>query len=235
MQVKPLISARYLNISEGFAFTGLDSGFHYEVEIDDGTFRPDEEVVGPLYPLFRSYLESSTTSQLAGPELGLRGDIGHNGTLNLWWQAAFGLMANAERVRVKGNNIGNAHFFNTNVGDPGAIGDESGFGTIFGPAYDMFANDTNFHDVEYHTHVSPVLSMGINAELDIFDALPYTRKVSLFDSAKLTLGYNMLFVGQLARPGDSVRWRGFPEFPSVLVRRDTWDTQQFNIGLVFEK
>ena len=235
MQVKPFVSGRYLNIHEWFAFTGLDSGFHYEINFDDGVFRPDEEVIGPLYPLFRSYLESSTKSQLAGPELGLRGDIGNNGTLNVWWQAAFGLMANHERVRVKGNNIGNAHLFNTNVGDPSDPDDDSGFGTVFGPAFDMFSNDTNFHDVEYHTHVSPVLSMGINAELDIFDAIPYTRKVSLFDAAKLTLGYNLLFVGQLARPGDSVRWRGFPEAPSVLVRRDTWDTQQFNIGLIFEK
>jgi hypothetical protein len=235
MQVKSFVSGRYLNITEGFAFTGLDSGFHYAVEIDDGTFRPDGEVVGPLYPLFRSYLESNVTSQLAGPELGLRGDIGHNGTVNLWWQAAFGLMANTERLRVKGNNIGNAHLFNTNFGDPATIGDESGFGTIFGPAFDMFANDNSFNDVETHTHVSPVLSLGINAELDIFDALPVTRKLSLFDAAKLSIGYNLLFVGQLARPGESVRWRGFPEFPSVLVRRDTWDTQQFNIGLVFEK
>jgi hypothetical protein len=144
-------------------------------------------------------------------------------------------MANHERVRVKGNNIGNAHLFNTNVGDPGDPNDDSGWGTVFGPAFDMFSNDTNFSDKEYHNHVSPVLSLGINAELDIFDAFPVTRKIKLCDAAKLTLGYNMLFVGQLARPGDSVRWRGFPEFPSVLVRRDTWDTQQFNIGLVFEK
>jgi len=244
MQIKSFISGRYLNIREDFAFTGLDSGFHYEVDSGGGTgggtttgatWRPDEEVIGPLYPLFRSYLESNASSQLAGPEIGLRGDIGHGGTLNLWWQGSFGLMANTERIRVKGYNIGNAHFFNTNVGDPSAIGDESGFGTIYGPAYDMFSNDTHFDDKDYHIHVSPVLNLGINAELDIFDALPVTRKIKVFDAAKLTLGYNLLFVGELARPGSSIKWRGFPQFPSVLVRRDTWDTQQFNIGLVFEK
>jgi hypothetical protein len=235
--IKPYASARYLYIDEAFAFTGLDSGFHYEIELEEEppTFRPDDEVIGPLYPLFKSYLQSTVTSNLAGPELGLRGDIGGEGTLKVWWQGSFGLMANHERVRVHGNNIGNAHFFNANEGDPTSPDDDSGFGIAFGPAFDMFANDTNFSDVETHTHVSPVLNWGLNAELDIFDTVPLLRKASLFDTAKLTLGYNLLVVGKLARPGNAVRWRGFPEFPSVLVRYDTWDAQQFSIGLNFER
>jgi hypothetical protein len=237
--IKPYVSARYLYINEAFAFTGLDSGFTYAVDFDSNdppTFRPDGAVFGPFYDLFRSYLQSTVTSNLAGPELGLRGDVGRNGgTLKVWWSGSLGLMANHERVRVRGNNIGDAWLFHTNIGDPTNPTDDSGLGVIFGPAYDMFAADNSFSDVETHTHVSPLLNLGINAELDIFDTVPLLRRISLFDAAKLTVGYNLLMVGKLARPGNSVKWRGFPEFPSVNVRYDNWDTQQFSLGLTFEK
>lgn len=239
VSIKSYTGLKYMFIDEKFGFRGLDSGFGYEVDTggDDGgggtggtapTFRPtDNTLVGPLYPLFESILNSTVTSHLAGPEIGVRGDLGRGGTFGLWWQGAIGMLVNHERAKVQGYNIGNAYYFN-------------GFDPVFAvgsisPAYDMFANDTSFDDEEQHTHVSPTLSVGINAELGILDTIPGLRRISLFDDARLNVGYNMQFIGLVARASDSIRWRGFPDFPTAQIDYDTFQMHQLSIGLHFER
>jgi len=232
--IKSFAGLKYLFVDEKFGFRGLDSGFTYEPDTTTG--RPtDGAIVGPLYPLFESILNSTVTSHLGGPEYGFRGDLGKGGGFAMWWQGSLGMMVNHERVRVQGNNIGNAYFYHTNFGDPTDAGDDTGAGTFLGPAYDMFANDTSFDDTEAHTHVSPTVSLGLNAEIGIFDTIPGLRKISLFDEAKLNFGYNILLVGMMARAADSVKWRGFPETPSANVSYDTWEVRQLSIGLHFER
>ncbi len=240
-QIKTFAAAKYIVIDERFQFRGLDSGFHYVIDLETGddeapTFRPEDgTVVGPLYPLFESTLAQDVTSHLAGPEIGLRGDIGQSKGFKLWWTGALGLLVNHERGELRGQNIGNAHFFNTNIGDPTDPGDDTGFGTIFGPAFDMFSNDTRFHDTDTHTHLSPSFQIGINAEIGIFDVVPGIRRMSFFDDAKLNVGYNTTLIGKVARASDSVHWRGFPDFPSVDFDYDTFQIHQLSIGLHFER
>jgi len=235
-EIASFVSARYLYVDEYFRFHGLDSGFHYDIDLgsDPPTFRPDGSVIGPIYPLFEAELRSTTTSNLAGPELGLRGDLGRADHFKMWWTSSVGLMANHERGNVAGYNIGNPHFFNANIGDPADANDDSGFG-VLDPSLNMFANDTTFNNTKSHMHVSPTFSLGINAELDVLGVLPYIEKVSLFDHANLNFGYNLLVVGKLARADNSINWRGFPEFPSSVIRRDTWWAHQFSVGLAFER
>jgi hypothetical protein len=194
----------------------------------------DGEIVGPFYPLFESILNSTVTSHLAGPEYGFRGDLGKGGNFAVWWQGSLGLMVNHERLKLQGNNIGTAYIFHSNIGDPVVDVDSSGAG-LLDPRYDMFANDTSFDDTDTHTHVSPTVSLGLNAEVGIFDTIPGLRRLSLFEDAKLNVGYNVLLVGMMARAADSVRWRGFPEFPTNNVSYDTWQVRQLSIGLHFER
>lgn len=234
VNIKSFTGLKYLYVDEKFGFRGMDSGFGYE--IDPLTFRPvDGEFFGPQHPLFESTLNSTVTSHLAGPEFGFRGDLGKGGGFSMWWQGSLGLLVNHERARVQGNNIGNALFFHTNPGDLDVDGDESGLGTAFGPAYDMFANDTSFNDLETHTHVSPTLSLGINAEIGIFDTIPGLRKIRLFDDAKLNVGYNVTWVGMLANAADSINWEGFPGTPSAAIDYETFTMSQLSIGLHFER
>ena len=240
-QIRTFAAAKFMIIDERFTFRGLDSGFHYVVnlEADDDqapTFRPEDNTVfGPFYPLFESNLAQNVTTYLSGPEIGLRGDIGQSKGFKVWWTGAVGLLVNHERGELRGNNIGNAHFFNTNVGDPGDPADDSGFGTIFGPAFDMRSNDTRFRDTDSQTHLSPSLQVGINAEIGIFDVIPGIRRLSFFDDAKLNLGYNNTLIGRVARASESVEWRGFPDFPSVDFNYDTFQIHQFSVGLHFER
>jgi hypothetical protein len=241
VQVRTFTGLKYLVIDENFQFRGLDSGFHYVVDLeadDDGapTFRPEDgELIGPLYPLFESTLEQDVTSHIAGPEIGLRGDLGQSRGFKLWWTGALGLLVNHERGELRGENIGNAHFFNANFGDPTTPDDDQGFGTVFGPAFDMFSNDTRFHDTETHTHLSPSFQVGINAEIGVLDVVPGIRRLSFFDDAKLKLGYNTTLIGKVARASDSVHWRGFPDFPSIEFDYDTFQIHQLSIGLHFER
>lgn len=234
VNIKSFTGLKYMYVDEKFGFRGMDSGFGYV--IDPTTFRPtDGDFFGPQHPLFESLLNSTVTSHLAGPEFGFRGDLGEGGGFAMWWQGSMGLLVNHEKARVQGNNIGNALFFHTNPGILDVIGDESGLGTVFGPAYDMFANDTSFDDTETHTHVSPTLSLGLNAEIGIFDTIPGIRRISLFDDAKLNVGYNVTMVGMLAKAADSIRWEGFPGRPSAEVDYETFWMSQLSIGLHFSR
>ncbi|MBL8849544.1 MAG: hypothetical protein JNG89_07665 [Planctomycetaceae bacterium] len=233
VSIKSYTGIKYMFVDERFGFRGIDSGMNYAV--DELTGNPEDgEFIGPFYPLFESILNATVTSHLAGPEFGLRGDLGKGGAFAVWWQGSLGLLANHETARVQGNNIGNAYIFHSNFGDPSTIGDESGAG-LGNPAYDMFANDTTFDSKEQHTHVSPTLNLGVNAEIGILDAIPGIRRISLFDDAKLNVGYNMQFVGMMARAADSIRWRGFPDFPSAQIDYETWGMHQLSIGLHFER
>jgi hypothetical protein len=214
-------------MDERFGFRGLDSGFGYEIDLDDDepTFRPDDDIFGPLYPLLDSRLESFTTSHLAGPELGVRVDLGRSDRFNIWFQGSAGLMVNHEQLQVRGENIGNAEFFS-----PITIS-----GSSVAPPLDMFAFDTRFNDIDRHTTVSPTFNFGVNAEIDIFPYLPIIKHLPLCDRAQLKLGYNFMAVGNLSRPASSIQWRGFPDAPSVRSDRQNFTAHQLSAGLSFEK
>ena len=220
-------TARYIYMDEYFRFRGVDSGFGYDIMIEDDapTFRPDDDVFGPVYPLLDSRLQSFTTSHLAGPELGVRVDLGRSDRFNIWMQGSAGLLVNHERLQVRGENIGNAHFFNPNTVS----------GSLVAPPLDMFASDTRFNDVERHTHVSPTFNFGINAEMDVLGALPVIKHIPVVKDGQLTLGYTFLYIGSLARPADSINWRGYPDFPSVRTDRDSFEAHQLSAGVSFER
>ena len=139
-KIRPVAGARYLKVNEAFSFSGADSGMGYELtqstttsnsgssngnsnnqqpgsyqlQIDtlDGTFAfPDP---------FQSYLLSQTQSQFAGPEVGLRFDVGGKRT-KLWFQSKFGLLANYNTRKVSGYGIGD--HYDVLLTDPDVNGD----------------------------------------------------------------------------------------------------------------
>lgn len=227
MRAVAFASARYIYLDEYFRFRGLDSGFGYDITLDDPpSFRPDDDVFGPVYPLLDSRLQSYTTSQMAGPELGVRVDLGRSKGFNLWMQGSAGLMVNYERLQVRGQNIGNAHFFNPNT---------TTGSTQVAPPLDMFSSDTRFNDIQQHTHVSPTFNFGVNAEMNVLGYLPILKFVPLISQAQLSLGYNFLFIGEVSRPADSINWRGYPQFPSVRSNRTNFEAHQLSAGLSFER
>jgi hypothetical protein len=95
---------------------------------------------------------------------------------------------------------------------------------------DMLNQDTTFADEENHTHASPMFEQSIFAEMDLLKYVPIIKHCSLFDGATFRVGYTYTVVGNVARPGDSVSWRGFPDFPSVSVSPKTWSTDNWSFA-----
>jgi hypothetical protein len=211
------IGGRYLYLEEHFGFRGIDSGFGYEFETDPDevlAFRPDPASIVIDYPLMHSFLNSDVRSHLAGPQIGMQFDLGKGKGFHVWGQSIFGLMANMEEMKINGDNIGVPNLLaRPDMHD----------GTQF--------LDNSFTDDERHTHISPLLEQSFNADIRVSSLIPALEKSYFFEETQLRLGYTATFVGAVSRPGDSINWRGFPQFPTVRVDRSNLLMQQLSVGL----
>jgi hypothetical protein len=226
MQVKPMWGVRYTYLAERFAFRGIDSGYDYDIDdsTGDGSFRPVAGTIILLYPQYEANIESTVDSHLFGPELGLRFDLGEGDSFHVWGESIAGLAFNNETLRVRGRNIGD-------------------------PMYDaqllllqlpllavprMFTNPTEFDDRDSHFHVSPIFTQSVNADIDIFDEIPVLNEWSMLQNAKFRMGWQFFLAGHVARPADSIDWKGFPLFPEVNAKYKNWYSHQFNFGVNWE-
>ncbi len=210
MKISTYVGGRYIYLSENMSFFGIDSGFGYDV--DEDTFRPDAGSVTIAYPLMESHLNANAESHMGGAQAGFRVDLGTGKTFHVFTHTTLGLLANYEIVDVTGNNIG----------DP-LHHPEMHNGITF--------NDNSFFDRKRQTHVSPLFEQSIYADISVPHILPFMRKSFLFEDASLRLGWTWTYIGQVARPGDSINWKGFPLFPSVRTERRSFTMNQLSIGL----
>ncbi len=215
LKVRPLIGGRYMMIDDEFNFHGVDSGFDYGFVISNvipNTYRPT--VLFDLYELVDARLSSHVRSQLAGPQVGIRYDLGEEGKFKLWGQTQVGLMGSREEFRLSGNNIG----------DQASL-------LLFGNGIDMLASDARFQSTKTVTHVSPLFEQQITAEMKILDMIPGIRRLPGIEDTVFRVGWTATVVGQVARAGDSIDWRGFPGIPSIQANRSTWWTTRWNFGI----
>lgn len=164
---------------------------------------------------FTAYLSNSVRTHLAGPELGMRYDLGGSKVL-LWGQSKVGLMGNNEKLSMRGDNIGMATRGDLLDAEP----------TVPHPNR-FFANDE-------HSHVSPVFEQGLFAELRIFEDIPFLDEIYFLQEAKLKLGVTYIVVGEVARPYGNIEWKGNPQeglFPLLKIDRETWHTMNWSIGI----
>jgi hypothetical protein len=218
-KVRSFIGGRYMNINEQFHFRGIDSGFGYNVVTSTTaagghTFRPDTNTLQANYDLYEATLTNNVRTNLAGPQVGLRMDFGEGDNFKMWSQTVVGLLANREDYHQFGNNIG----------------DEQGL-LLFGAGLDMLATDARFNSTRTVNHVSPLFEQSINAEMKILDMIPGIRRLPGIEDTVFRVGYTMTVVGEVARAGESIDWRGFPKFPSISPGRDTWWTSKWNFGI----
>lgn len=231
-KLRPLIGARYLNISEQFHFRGIDSGFGYNLTNSQSTagngggggggngtttavtFRPDPNTLQINYDMVEALMTNNVRSNLAGPQIGLRYDFGDGDEFKFWGQSVVGLMANREDFSQWGNNIG----------------DESTLLT-FSTGIDMLANDARFRSSRTINHVSPLFEQTFMAEAQIIDMIPLIRNLTFLENTVFRCGYSATFVGDVARAGESIDWKGYPKTPSIHPHRDWWFTSRWNFGL----
>ena len=251
--IRPMFGVRYLRLSESFRFYGQDSGLSYDnLEDLDDPFNGDIKLHSPpdkldndrdgivdsaarveeastqgggggggnqddefrfilyndmtMYPM-NSYLNNVARSDLIGPEVGLRYDLGGE-KFKLWGQTKFGVLANKERMVMDGDNIGmttRQTNFNTSTPED--------------------ARPNRFSDRDRHSHLSPVIEQSIFVEAPLFAKLPLLKRSRVLKDAYLRFGYTFLWIGEVARPYESVLWRGHPAeglYPSIDMERSKY-------------
>jgi len=168
-----------------------------------------------MYPL-TSTLNNMSRSDLIGPEVGLRYDIGGD-KFKLWGQTKLAVAANTERLRLNGNNIGMVtrqnNFNMATPGDP---------------------QPNRFSDRDRHSHVSEIIEQSFFAEAPLFARIPILRRSSILSEANFRFGYTFLFVGHVARPFGSIYWAGNPSeglFPTVNTKRTSFWTENYSFSI----
>lgn len=214
--LRPMYGLRYLYLHENMKFHGIDSGLNYDIDEDSNRPAGAPTVV---YDLYHASLNSDVESHIAGPEVGLRFDLGHsNGGFKVWGESIFGLAANNENIRIHGDNIG----------DP--LTDVRINGAVIPRMLDPL-NVSEFDNRKTVTHVSPTMQHSIFADMDIFGAIPLLRDVDLLEESTFRLGYTFIWVGAVARPADTINWQGFPLYPDIRSNRQSWYAHQLNMSL----
>ncbi len=253
--VRPTYGARYMYVDDRFRFRGIDSGLHYTV--DDAqtggagtggggtggggagaggtggagnfpTFRPDADTVHipevnqvPVDAFFEATLNSAVDTHLAGPEAGFRYDFGNSKNFSIWGQSTFALLANRETVKITGNNIG----------DPVDYFELTQVLTGTGVNFTDLNVDTTFTDTDSHTHASPMFEQSIFVEANVLRYVPIINKVHLLEQAQFQAGFTYTVIGQMARAGESIQWKAFPDTPFVNIDYRTWHMYNWSLGI----
>jgi len=225
MSITPMYGARYMHIGDEFHFLGVDSGLGYDVDDSEDGNEPTGAILLEN-PLMETVLNNTVDSHLAGPQAGFRVDLGNTRNFKVWGETTFGLMINHERYHLDGQNVGVPLFHQDDV-DGIPEPDE-----MFDITNDRFRTEiTSFDTVESTTHVSPLFEQSIQAESALSNLIPGLGKNALLENANLKVGYTFTAVGVASRAGNTVNWRGFPQFPGIKQNHETFLMHQFNLGL----
>jgi hypothetical protein len=257
--VSPIAGARFLNIRERLAFSGADSGLGYTVQgpvaTEGGTaagtttgtttgttsattqttadpFSPITINADPLVPnIMQSQLDSSTQSYLAGPEAGLRFDIGGD-RLKLVAQSKVGLLANNSNRKLSGFNIGDAYYVPPLRTTPVMPGIDSLRPTLADPRDTPAIREaTKFSSTDSTTYLSVMFEQSIMAKAPLLQFVPILNKMSVFRAAEFQTGYTVIVVGDVQRAANTIDWQAYPVKPQLLDKRSSYVEGIYNFGV----
>jgi hypothetical protein len=208
MKLRPQFGLRYTNLRENATFHAADSNLNYVFDLS--TLRPVPSTITGLVDVVESYLRSNTKAHLGGPEAGLRLDLGTERFL-IWTQSKVGVFANHSTQEIDGFGIQRIALNPLlAVPDPSV---------------------TAFHEQDTTTTVSPMFEQSIFAKAPLLAHVPLVKKMKAFESAQFQVGYTFTAIGSVYRPGDTIDWRGFPQFPSLTGNKSTWYMSSLSLGI----
>ena len=228
--VQPTLGGRIMRLREFFSMFGQGTGLDYTDDIitfptggggggnnnNNNTFDPDlgpdpgTTFPNPDTPPFYGLLRSDVRSILAGPEAGLRYQLGGD-RFRLLGSTKFGLAANREIVKLSGQGIGS----------PQDLFNRFGPGSPNPDPTKLFDQSRKFAARQQHTHVTPMLEQAIFAEANIFGMVPVLNHMRLFKNAHFRTGYTFQVFWEVARPTDSIVYRGQPLDPIIRIDRSS--------------
>ena len=232
LKIRAAYGARYMSLRESFTFDGADSGLGYTINLpsgNGGNGNNNATGSGFLSPvtlepnvalaIMQSNLNSSVTSQLAGPEAGFRFDVGRE-RFKIFATTKFGLLVNYSSRRLSGFNIGDAYY-----AQPG--------GTINDPTTMPRNNpaQTRFSHQDSTTALSPMFEQSIFAQAKLFQYVPVLRRSRVLNDAEFQVGYTVVVVGNVYRPSQDIDWQAYPVSPQLNDERGTYVTGNWSLGV----
>jgi len=194
------LGVKYVYVQETFNVQATDSGLDYTFTGADGEI----DNIGLLIDPFTSRFGSRTTSNLVGPMIGLRGDLGGD-AFKVWGQLKVGALANMDRAEVYSDNLRNQL-------------DQFFFGP--GPSSQVAKN---------HVHISPVFQSSVYGEFGFFSYLPVLKSIPLVNLAKFRVGYDYVLIAEMARPAQVIRYNY--EALDIQTKRQLLGFSMVNFGL----
>jgi len=250
IKVRPTVGGRYFRIDETFNFYGESTLLGYtaigdaDIPVNAKTFSPADgktptTVTAQTYTLptntsdgiVYSYINSQVVSNLAGPEIGFQYELGSKKGIQITGSTRLAAMFNTERLKMSGDNIGN--FMGVEV-VPDPITGNNVFSRMYDTSTYQGPTLNAFSDNATSTHMSPLLEQSLNAQIPIFNRVPVLRNMWQLEDAKLSLGWTLLVIGQVADPNDSIVYNSSPisgEFLHYHTERNTFYQNTFNVGV----
>ncbi|MGQ0636840.1 MAG: BBP7 family outer membrane beta-barrel protein [Planctomycetaceae bacterium] len=170
-----LYGVQYLRIWESLSVNAVDSSLGYTVSIPSGEIG---NIVDLGFPQLQTTINSQVTSNLVGPQIGVRYDLGGD-KFKIWGQSKVAVAVNMDNARVFGANA-------IDFIDRG----------LFGPR--------SFNNSVSHTHISPIFDQSIYGEFPLFSILPLVNRLSFINRANFRIGFNYILVGEMARPANVI-------------------------------
>ncbi|MBM83544.1 MAG: hypothetical protein CMJ78_23540 [Planctomycetaceae bacterium] len=170
----------------------------------------------PNFPPLDTTLNNRVRSYLLGPEVGFRYDFSGK-TIGISGMTKVGLMANAERISLAGNNFAMTTRDNN-----------------FIPSTPENNQPNRFNDTERHIHVSPMFETSLFVNAPVFQYLPVLRRFKLFSEANLRVGYTFTYIDHVARPSESIEYTANPAmglFPSIDTDRHRWTIGSYSFAI----
>jgi len=181
--------------------------------------------------IVKSFINSHVTSSLAGPEFGFQYELGDTKGVRFTGSTRLAAMFNEEKIHLSGDNIGN--FMGVQVTPDPVTGNDLetqmfDTNTTQGPSQNAFT------DQDSTVHLSPLFEQGLNVQLPIFGAVPVLKDIQLLEEANLNLGWNWLWVGQIADPNESILYQSSPllnVFPEIQTERGNLFQNTLSVGV----
>ena len=212
-KLKFVWGAKYLKIHEDFYLNGLDSGLGYTVANSTGggggggSATDPTTISGPFTVLqspnsgsvplgpYSTYLASSTTNNLIGPQIGIRYELGGE-KFKLWGQTKIAVTADVQQSNLTSNNWNQLKAPSTTGTNVVTAGPDLINLTQVGV---VTQNNTN-------THIAPVFDTSLNGEFAVFELLPYVNQWQVFKSAKMRIGWNYVYVNEVSRASADINY-----------------------------
>lgn len=188
-KVAATYGVKYLRVSETYKIAGSGS-----------STGPDQTFTG--FPALNTEFNASATSNLVGPQIGVRYDLGGE-RFKIWGQTKIAVAANMDRTSLFGRNA-----FGNYI--PSA-------GLIVSPP----SSNITFNKKQSGAHVSPIFDQSIYGEFPLFSVLPLLNRLSFINRANFRVGYNLLIINDMQRPASMIK---YDEYDPAIRTNRTWFT-----------